>query len=468
MCGDLGVRYLRADNIRPYSWGVWEIGGCGRRADNIRPYIGMCGDSGVRSIRMGFSGMWWEWVAFFIEARYNILYEYFKGARGMEKYNAYVEKHRGLILEALDYIWKNPETGYREWKTHAYLEEAFAKLGYELTLAGDIPGFTALVDTGRPGPTIAVFGELDSLVCATHPEADPQTGAVHACGHCAQAAALLGLAAALKEPGALDEMWGKILLVAVPAEELIEVEYRQALRDKGIIRYFGGKPEFMHRGLLDGVDMAIMVHTSAAQAQAGINGGSNGCIAKSVCFEGVAAHAGGAPHNGVNALYAATMAMNAINALRETFRDSAHIRVHPIITEGGVAVNAVPDTVRMESYVRGATMADIVEVNRKVNRATAAAAAALGAKARLVDVPGYWPRLHTRKGIDLVEESFRKVVSVFDRNESGWGTGCSDMGDVGAVMPALHPYIGGASGSSHGKDYRIADPELACVTSAKV
>ncbi|MBQ4576316.1 MAG: sigma-70 family RNA polymerase sigma factor, partial [Firmicutes bacterium] len=45
-----------------------------------------------------------------------------------------------LILDALDYIWKNPETGYKEWKTHAYLEEAYAKLGYELTLAGDIPG----------------------------------------------------------------------------------------------------------------------------------------------------------------------------------------------------------------------------------------------------------------------------------------------------------------------------------------
>ena len=120
----------------------------------------------------------------------------------MEKYKAYVEKHRELILAANEYIWKNPEPGYREWKTHAYLEEEFAKLGYELTLAGDIPGFTAEADTGREGPTVAVFGELDSLIVRTHPDADPQTGAVHACGHNAQCAALLGLAAALKEPGA--------------------------------------------------------------------------------------------------------------------------------------------------------------------------------------------------------------------------------------------------------------------------
>lgn len=421
----------------------------------------------LRMIGRGGGNVMW-WVAFFMEARYNIFYEYNREEAVMEKYIAYVEKHRELILDALDYIWKNPETGYKEWKTHAYLEEAFAKLGYELTLAGDIPGFTALVDTGRPGPTIAVFGEMDSLVCATHPEADPETGAVHACGHCAQAAALLGLAAALKEPGALDEMCGKILLVAVPAEELIEVEYRKSLRDKGIIRYFGGKPEFMHRGLLDGVDMAIMVHTSSASYQAGINGGSNGCIAKTVCFEGVAAHAGGAPHNGVNALYAANLAMNAINALRETFQDSAHIRVHPIITEGGVAVNAIPDTVRMESYVRGATMEEIVKVNRKVNRATAAAAAAMGAKVRLQDVPGYWPRIHSDKGIALVKEAFTQVVDSFDGDARKWGTGCSDMGDVSALMPALHPYVGGAAGASHGNDYRIADPELACVKSAQM
>ncbi len=385
----------------------------------------------------------------------------------MQKYIQYVEKHRQIILDAVDYIWKNPETGYKEWKTHAYLEEAFAKLGYELTLAGDIPGFTALVDTGRPGPTVAVFGEMDSLICETHPEADPQTGAVHACGHCAQAAALLGLAAALKEPGALDEMCGKILLVAVPAEELIEVEYREELRKKGTIRYFGGKPEFMSRGLLDGVDMAIMVHTSSATDSDGfINAGSNGCIAKTVCFEGVAAHAGGAPHNGVNALYAANLALNAINALRETFKDDAHIRVHPIITAGGVAVNAIPDTVKMESYVRGATMEEIVAVNRKVNRATAAAAAAMGAKVHLRDIPGYWPRRHTEKGIALVKEAFDQVLDNFKVTQ-GWGTGCSDMGDVSAVMPALHPNISGATGTAHGNDYRIADPETACVKSAQ-
>lgn len=385
----------------------------------------------------------------------------------MHKYLSLMEKHRSLTLDAFDYIWKNPETGYKEWKTHAYLAEQFRALGYELTEAGNIPGFTALLDTGREGPTVAVFGELDALINREHPQCDPETGAVHCCGHAAQAAALLGLAAALKEPGALSALCGKILLVAVPAEELIEVEYRQSLREQGIIRYFGGKPEFMHRGLLDGVDMAFMVHTSGGNSGS-ISGGSNGCIAKTITFEGKSAHAGGAPYLGINALYAANLGLNAINALRETFRDNSHIRVHPIITSGGDAVNAIPDKVKMESYVRGATMDEIVAVNQKVNRALAASAAAIGANVRLQDTPGYWPRRNPEDGCRLVIEAMGYVVENPSYNPLAIGGGCSDMGDVGAVMPALHPYIGGAVGVTHGADYYIADPELACVKSAQI
>ncbi len=386
----------------------------------------------------------------------------------MENKNHLVEKYRTQILEALDYIWKNPETGYREWKTHAYLEEAFAQLGYELTLAGDIPGFTAELDTGKSGPTVAVFGEMDSLICTNHPDADPETGAVHACGHCAQTAALLGLAGALAEPGALDSLCGKIRLVVVPAEELIEIEYRKQLRDKGIIRYFGGKPEFLYRGLLDGVDISFMIHTAGYESGVGgMNAGYNGCIAKNISFRGLAAHAGGSPHRGINALYAANVAMTAINALRETFEDSAHIRVHPIITAGGTAVNAIPDDVHMESYVRGADVEHIASANKKVNRAVAASAAALGTTVVLEDIPGYMPGINDPGMIEAMKEAMADVGLKVKHNVTGWSTGCTDMGDMSVVMPTIHPYVGGATGNSHGEDYRIADPETACVSSAK-
>jgi len=388
----------------------------------------------------------------------------------MGRYEEYVEKHSQLILDAMDHIWKNPELGFKEWKTHAYLAEAFAKLGYELTPAGDIPGFYAEADTGRPGPTVAVFGELDGLVCWGHPDADPETGAVHACGHCCQTASLLGLAAALKEPGALDGLWGKIRLMAVPAEETVEQNFLQELKKKGVVRYSSGKQEFMYRGMMDGVDMAMMFHASAQRRPntGNLVGGSNGMIGKQAIFEGVSAHAGGAPHRGVNALYAANLALNAINALRETFPDDAHIRVHPIITKGGDAVNAIPDKVVIGSGLRGASMEVLTQTNQKLNRAIAASAAAIGAKVEIRDISWHWTRNFRETFSQIALEAMEKVLDEVVYEPHKWLGSCSDIADVGAVMPTVYPVIGGASGKGHGSDFVITDPVSACVKPTKV
>ena len=79
----------------------------------------------------------------------------------MEKIKAAVEKHRNLILDAERYIWKNPETGYKEVKTTEYLKEKFTSLGYTLTEPEGITGFTADLDTGRVGPCVMILAELD-------------------------------------------------------------------------------------------------------------------------------------------------------------------------------------------------------------------------------------------------------------------------------------------------------------------
>ncbi len=387
----------------------------------------------------------------------------------MQKFIEAVEKNGQLAKDALDYLWKNPETGYKEWKAHAYLTEKFRALGYELVEAGNIPGFYTDVDTGRPGPTVLVMGELDALICESHPDADPETGAVHSCGHCCQAAGLLGVAAALKEPGVLDGWCGKIRLMATPAEELIEVEFREQLRKAGTVKYYGGKVEFMYRGFMDGVDLALMLHSSGAGVHSGsITKGSNGCITKTVTFHGKSSHAGGSPHNGINALYAATQAMNAVNALRETFQDGEHIRFHPILTNGGTVVNAIPETVTMETYIRGASMPAIAKINQKVNRALAASAASIGARITISDRPGYSPRIHDDEMMLVAKEAMEACLETVKFNPTSWGSGCSDLGDVSMVMPAVHPYVGGVKGTGHGNDYFIDDPDTACVDLAKV
>ena len=217
-----------------------------------------------------------------------------------------IEAARPLSLAAERHIWNHPETGYREWKTHAYLKAQIEALGVAthtfdripasvaVQSAKDgrdrvfkpIPGFWADFETGRPGPRLAIFGELDALLIPTHPECDRETGAVHACGHNAQCAALLGVAAGLSAPGALDGLSGSVRLIAVPAEEFVERDFRKAMRDDGVIRYGGGKQELLWRGVLDDVDLAFMVHTKDGEARIATNPGSDGFIATNHVFLG--------------------------------------------------------------------------------------------------------------------------------------------------------------------------------------
>lgn len=384
----------------------------------------------------------------------------------MEKLLLAADKNRQLILDTERFIWRHPETGYKEFETNKYMADTFRSLGYDIVEAEGITGFYTVVDTGREGPEVLILGELDSVVCAEHPDANPETGAVHACGHNAQCAALVGIAAALKEEGALDGLCGRIRLCAVPAEELLEIEYRTKLKEEGKIKYFGGKSEFLHRGYFDGVDMAFMVHTADVFY---VNAGYIGCIAKKITYKGVSAHAGGAPWAGVNALYAANCGINAANALRETFKEKDIIRFHPIITSGGYIVNAIPERCVIESYVRGKSFEAIVDANTRINRALCGAALSLGANVDIDDTPGYAPMVNDEGMIKLCIDAAGMAIPhrKFTVSDS-YSSGSTDMGDLSCIMPIVHPHAGGQTGTGHGSNFCIADAEAACVDSAKM
>ena len=381
----------------------------------------------------------------------------------MDKFIKAVDKYRNLIFDAERYIWNNPETGYKEFKTSKYLEDAFENLGYKLTRPDGITGFCTTVDTGREGPEVLILGEMDSVICPSHKEADPVTGAVHACGHNAQSATLLGIAAVLKEDGVLDGLCGKIRLCAVPAEEYLEIEYRNELKKQGKIKYFGGKTEYLHRGLFDGVDIAIMVHSAQTFW---CNGGSVGFLAKNIIYKGVSSHAGGSPWYGKNALYAATCGLNAVNAIRETFYDPDMIRFHPIITHGGDIVNAIPECVRLESYVRGKTFNCIAVNNKKINRALIGAALSLGNNIEIIDIPGYAPLVNDKNMVDVCADA-AKLCDIDLKVSDTFISGSTDMGDLSSIMPVVQPYSGGTIGNGHSQDFYVNDPEAACVTTAK-
>ncbi len=386
------------------------------------------------------------------------------------------EANRQIAFEAERYIWKHPQTGYTEWIANEYLIEKFEALGYKLVRAdqdpkhGKIPGFYTDVDTGRPGPMLCIMGELDALDIANHPES--VNGMCHSCGHNAQAATMLGLAATLKtDPSILDGLSGKIRLMLVPAEEMIQLAFRSNLIKEGTISYMGGKVEFLHRGYYDGVDLALMVHSGnlGDKYDFSCGQGNNGCMAKVITYKGKSSHAGGAPHEGINAQYAAMLGLQACNDLRETLQEKDTIRFHPIMKGVNCAVNIIPDEMVIESYVRGSNIEAMKRENKKFNRALAGAAAAIGCELHIDDKPGYSPEIHDVAYMQLVEEVCKDLAGADRVNfeYDSWSTGSSDFGDLTCVMPGIQFTSAGASGTAHGINYYLTDPERLLINSIK-
>jgi len=378
-----------------------------------------------------------------------------------------IDAHAGE-LEALGRrLFAMPELGFKEQRTAAVVREWFDRLGLPHRDGLAITGSRADIAGGAPGPTVAILGELDSLLCWDHPDRDEATGAVHACGHNAQIAMMLGAGLALREVA--PELAGRVALVAVPAEEYVQLEERVALRSAGKLEFLGGKAELTKLGIFDDVDMAMMVHTTSVPEDGllSVGGTGNGMVAKFVRYVGHASHAGGAPHRGVNALYAAQIALAGINALRETFRDEDHVRVHPIMTKGGDIVNAIPADVRLELFCRAATIEAIVATHEKVDRALKAGALALGAEVEITTLAGYLPLGHDPNLVALFRSNAEAIVGKDRVTTRGHGGGSTDMGDLSHFMPSVHPYTGGATGTGHGADYRIADYAQAVVNPAK-
>ena len=391
-----------------------------------------------------------------------------------QKACAAIERQKREIIDLAKEILVNPETGFSEAKTAQLVAQKMDQLNIRYRSQLAITGVKGRIAGGAgPGPRVAVIGELDSLIVNEHPHADPVTGAAHACGHHCQIGMMLGAILGLTQPEVLAQLSGEIVPFAVPAEEFIQVAERLQLREEKKLEFLGGKQELIKLGEFDDVDIAMMCHTAGdmGDRKFAVGGTSNGHLVKYVQFIGRGAHAGAAPHLGINALNAASFALQAIHANRETFRSEETVRIHGIMTMGGEAVNAVPADVRLEWRVRSATSEAVVKNAALVDRCFKAGALAVGASVKITNIPGYLPMRHDthlqdlfrQNANDLIGES--NVMVMPSRRNRG---GSTDMGDLSQLMPACHPYTSGAVGPGHSKDYLVTDYESAVVNPAKI
>ena len=368
-------------------------------------------------------------------------------------------------------IAEEPELGYKEVKTSAKVQEAFDRLGIAYETGFGVTGVKARLAGAGHRRTVALLGELDAIVCREHPMSDPVTGAAHCCGHNVQIANLVAVAMAVKDVDAMKYLGGDLVLFAVPAEEYVEIEYRNKLREEKKIEFLGGKAQIIAEGGFDDVDMALQMHVDPATHPEGnfqVGNTSNGFIGTLITYRGKAAHAAGAPDKGVNALNACMMGVMGVNAIRETFREDDCVRFHPIINSGGDLVNVIPDYVKMESYVRASNLPAMKDVNARINRALQAGAMALGAECDIHDLAGYLPMKPDENFRAVLRANAQKIFGAEFVTEGEHAAGSTDMGDVSHLMPVVHPWVGCVSGVLHGANYRLTDEKTAFTKTPQV
>ncbi len=380
-----------------------------------------------------------------------------------------IDSRRDEILALGEDIRIHPELGFKEFRTADLVSKHFQELGIPHQTGLAVTGVKGVLKGKQADVNVAYMGELDSVIVSNHPDADSQTGAAHACGHHAQIANLIALAYGLVESDAMEELDGDISLMAVPAEEFVELKWRLEQKKAGRIEFLGGKPELVRQGAFDEIQMAMMTHQNCRKGppMLGVAGPNNGALAKLINYRGRAAHAGGSPHRGINALKAAMLGLQDIDANRETFQDSDHVRVHPIVTKGGELVNVVPSDACLETFVRGSNLKAIREAARKVDRSLKSGAMAMGASVEIVTLPSYLPRLMHEDIADLYRKNAKELVGEPNILPSKFGAASSDMGDITNLMPAIQATANGCMGQSHGDNYTVQNPDTAYILPAK-
>ncbi|MEU6270367.1 amidohydrolase [Saccharopolyspora shandongensis] len=333
-----------------------------------------------------------------------------------------VEALRAEILDVSHRIHEQPEIRFTEHHAAKLLRDSLRAHGFDVRErvadldTAFVAEFTNAGDHDDHLPTIAIFLEYDAL-----------EGLGHGCGHNTIAAAGLGAAIAAKRWLAEHpDTAARILAVGSPGEE-----------------GGGGKAYLIEAGVLSEVDAAMMVHPSGENR---IHLPSLAREAVEFVFTGVPAHAAATPHEGRNALDAATLALNAIGLLRQQIRPES--RIHAIITDGGQAPNIIPERTSIKAFVRSPDTRYLTDrLVPAVHDCARGAALATGTD---VEIRRPAPAYAAMRSNAVLAELITRTLTAMGR-EPGAGLpnhagGSTDMGNVSQVVPSAHPLLELVSG----------------------
>jgi len=320
-----------------------------------------------------------------------------------------VDRRRDELIELSLRLHANPEVAFQEEKAAAWLSGYLEANGFTVERGiCQIPtAFRAAYGAGEP--RVALLAEYDAL-----------PGVGHGCGH--NIIGTASTAAGLAARAIVEETGGTVLVIGTPAEEAA-----------------GGKVYMAARGAFEGLTCAMLAHPGNRDVAISY---ALACLELDVEFHGKASHAAARPEAGVNALDAMVAAFVNIGLLRQQLRDSA--RVHGIITDGGQAVNVIPHHTAASLLIRAEDDQYLDEMLKaKVLACFQAAAEATGC--RLEHRWGEESRYQAMNSNRALAEAYKANIESLGRKvmeaESRRSMGSTDMGNVSAIVPAIHPTI---------------------------
>lgn len=318
----------------------------------------------------------------------------------------FIESIKDELISINEYLYNNPETAYNEHKAQDILTQTLERYDFkvEKNFLGLGTEFKAVYGNGSP--SVAFLCEYDAL-----------PGIGHGCGHniigtCSTAAAI-GLSRVIQKIG------GSIIVLGTPGEETS-----------------GAKVTMAEKGAFNNIDAVMMIHPSDTTSE---SGDSLAIDAIEFTFRGKSSHAAASPENGINALNACIETFNLINALRQHV--TSDVRIHGIISEGGIAPNIVPERAVAMFYVRSLKRSNLNEVTEKVKNCAKAAAMGVGASVEISNYELSYDNMITNHTLSRIFSHNLKECGIIDIGNPRESFGSIDMGNVSHIAPAIRPYI---------------------------
>jgi amidohydrolase len=326
-----------------------------------------------------------------------------------------IDRRAAELIETADWIHAHPEIGHQEVEASRRLSGLLQAAGIpvEMGTAGMATAFKAELGGEKAArPRVAILAEYDAL-----------PGLGHGCGHNLIGTSAVGAGLALSE--VIPELNGSIWVLGTPAEESAAPNS-------------GGKVHMVNAGVFEDVDAAIMFHPGTETAVTMDR--SLAARGFEFYFHGRAAHAAGAPDEGINALDAVVLTYNAISVMRQQVRSD--VRIHGIILSGGAAANIIPDYAALRYRVRADDSAYLAQIVERVVACAEGAATATGCRLEWKEyMPGYENTMPNKVLLELMTANLRALGVRVNNERRRTGRGSTDFGNVSRRVPGIEARI---------------------------